>query len=67
MISPVFGVTYLVLQIVSAVVILAVYIFRAPKDKFSLLAVAIATFMLFVTAVNERMGRLWIYTQWFYD
>lgn len=66
-ISPVFGAIYLFMQVVAIAVIAALYAFRTPKDKFSLLAVAIVAFMLLTTAANERMGRLWIYTQWFYD
>lgn len=65
--SPAFGQIYLVLQLMAAAVVVALYLFRTPKDRFSLLAIAVVAFMLLTTAVNERMGRLWIYTQWFYD
>lgn len=66
-ISPVFGTIYLVMQVVAIAVIAALYVFRTPKDKFSLLAIAIVAFMFLTTMANERLGRLWIYTQWFYD
>lgn len=66
-ISPVFGTIYLVMQVVAIAVIAALYVFRTPKDKFSLLAIAIVAFMFLTTMANERMGRLWIYTQWLYD
>ncbi len=66
-ISLVFGTIYLVMQVVAIAVIAALYVFRTPKDKFSLLAIAIVAFMFLTTVANERLGRLWIYTQWFYD
>lgn len=66
-ISPVFGQIYLVAQIIAAVVVAALYLFRTPKDRFSLLAIVVVAFMLLTTAVNEHLDRLWIYTQWFYD
>ncbi|MCU7584841.1 O-antigen ligase family protein [Adlercreutzia muris] len=66
-ISPVFGTIYLVMQVVAIAVIAVLYVFRTPKDKFSLLAIAIVAFMFLTTVANERLGRLWIYTQWFYD
>ena len=66
-ISLVFGTIYLVMQVVAIAVIAALYVFLTPKDKFSLLAIAIVAFMFLTTVANERLGRLWIYTQWFYD
>ena len=67
LISPLFGTKYLVMQVAAIAVIAARYVFRTPKDKFSLLALAIAPFMFLATAANECMGRLWICMQWFYD
>ncbi len=66
-ISPLFGKAYLVLQVVAAIIVAVLYVLKVPKDHFTLLAIAIVTFMFFTTAVNEGFGRLWIYTQWFYD
>lgn len=66
-ISPAVGKLYLVLRLAATVVIGLIYVFCARKDRFSLIAFAIAVLMFASTVVNEGNGRAWIYIQCFCD